>query len=39
MIWVRIDHFRGLDRYYEIDAGEETAVNGAWQDGPKGRTL
>ena len=32
---VRIDHFRGLDRYYEIDAGEETAVNGAWQDGPK----
>ena len=32
---VRIDHFRGLDRYYEIDAGEKTAVNGAWQDGPK----
>lgn len=32
---VRIDHFRGLDRYYEIDADEETAVNGAWQDGPK----
>lgn len=32
---VRIDHFRGLDRYYEVDAGEETAVNGDWQDGPK----
>ena len=32
---VRIDHFRGLDRYYEVDAGEETAVNGEWQDGPK----
>ena len=32
---VRIDHFRGLDRYYEVDAGEKTAVNGEWQDGPK----
>ena len=31
---VRIDHFRGLDRYYEIDAGEETAVNGKWHRGP-----
>lgn len=31
---VRIDHFRGFDRYYEIDAGEETAVNGRWRRGP-----
>lgn len=32
---VRIDHFRGIDRYYEIPAFAEDAVNGAWQDGPK----
>lgn len=31
---VRIDHFRGIDRYYEIDAGEETAVHGEWKKGP-----
>ena len=32
---VRIDHFRGLDRYYEVNANEPTAINGQWQDGPK----
>lgn len=32
---MRIDHFRGLDRYYAIDAGEKTAVNGEWREGPK----
>ena len=32
---VRIDHFRGLDRYYEIPFGAETAVKGVWKDGPK----
>ena len=32
---VRIDHFRGFDRYYEIDAGERTAINGTWRRGPK----
>lgn len=31
---VRIDHFRGFDRYYEIDAGEDTAKNGKWVKGP-----
>lgn len=31
---VRIDHFRGFDRYFEIDAGQETAVNGRWRHGP-----
>lgn len=31
---VRIDHFRGFDRYYEIPFGEPTAVNGKWADGP-----
>ncbi len=32
---VRIDHFRGIDRYYEIDAGSDTAEHGVWQEGPK----
>lgn len=32
---VRIDHFRGFDRYFEIDAGEDTAVGGKWKNGPK----
>ena len=32
---IRIDHFRGIDRYYEIDADAETAIGGAWQEGPK----
>lgn len=27
---VRIDHFRGLDRYYAIDANAFNAVNGDW---------
>ena len=32
---VRIDHFRGFAQYWEIRAGENTAVNGRWVDGPK----
>ncbi len=32
---VRIDHFRGVDRYYEIDADAVTAQAGEWADGPK----
>ena len=32
--YVRIDHFRGLDRYFEIDAGSETAKEGVWIDVP-----
>ena len=31
---VRIDHFRGFDRFYEIDAGEDSAINGRWKRGP-----
>ena len=31
---VRIDHFRGLEAYWEIPADEETAVNGRWVKGP-----
>ena len=32
--YLRIDHFRGLDRYYEINYGEQTARNGEWIDVP-----
>lgn len=32
---VRIDHFRGFDSFFAIDAKEETAVNGKWLEGPK----
>lgn len=32
---VRIDHFRGIDRYYEIPYGAQTAREGSWADGPK----
>lgn len=31
---VRIDHFRGFEAYWEIDAREETAINGRWVKGP-----
>jgi 4-alpha-glucanotransferase len=31
---VRIDHFRGFAGYWEVPAGETTAVNGQWVDGP-----
>lgn len=31
---VRIDHFRGLESYYSIPAGEKTARNGSWKKGP-----
>lgn len=31
---LRIDHFRGFDAYWEVKAGEKTAVNGQWKKGP-----
>ena len=31
---VRIDHFRGFEAYWEVPAGEETAINGRWVKGP-----
>ncbi len=31
---VRLDHFRGFAGYWEIPAGEETAVKGEWKPGP-----
>jgi 4-alpha-glucanotransferase len=33
--WVaRIDHFLGFEAYWEIPAGEPTAINGRWAKGP-----
>lgn len=31
---IRIDHFRGLESYYSVPAGETTAINGKWVKGP-----
>ena len=31
---IRLDHFRGFAGFFEIPAGEETAVNGRWVQGP-----
>lgn len=35
---IRLDHFRGFEAYWEVPAGESTAVNGRWVKGP-GREL
>jgi 4-alpha-glucanotransferase len=31
---VRIDHFRGFEAYWQVAAGETTAMNGEWIKGP-----
>lgn len=31
---IRIDHFIGVVQYYAIPAGDDTAENGSWQEGP-----
>lgn len=31
---IRMDHFRGFEAYWEVPAGERTAVNGRWVKGP-----
>ncbi|MEJ2067780.1 MAG: 4-alpha-glucanotransferase, partial [Deltaproteobacteria bacterium] len=31
---VRIDHFRGLVAYWEVPAGEQTAIHGRWVEAP-----
>jgi 4-alpha-glucanotransferase len=33
--YIRLDHFRGFDQFWEIPASEPTAVNGRWVDGPR----
>jgi len=32
--YIRLDHFRGFAQFWEIPAGETTAINGRWVDGP-----
>ncbi len=32
--YIRVDHFRGFEAYWEIPADEPTAMVGAWVDGP-----
>jgi 4-alpha-glucanotransferase len=34
---IRIDHFRGFEKYYEIPAGAKTAIDGRWVEGPGDR--
>jgi malto-oligosyltrehalose synthase/4-alpha-glucanotransferase len=31
---VRLDHFRAFAGYWEVPAGEKTAINGEWKTGP-----
>ena len=33
--FIRLDHFRGFEQFWEIDASEPTAIHGRWVDGPK----
>jgi len=33
--FIRLDHFRGFDQFWEIPASDPTAVNGRWVDGPR----
>jgi 4-alpha-glucanotransferase len=32
--YIRIDHFRGFEAYWEVPGGETTAMNGRWVKGP-----
>lgn len=32
--WLRLDHFRGFEAYWEIPAGKNTAIHGNWMKGP-----
>ena len=31
---LRLDHFRGFEAYWAVPAGEATAINGKWVEGP-----
>lgn len=33
--YIRLDHFRGFDQFWEIPATDDTAINGHWVDGPR----
>jgi 4-alpha-glucanotransferase len=34
---MRLDHFRGFEKYWEIPATAETAIEGRWVEGPGGK--
>jgi 4-alpha-glucanotransferase len=34
---IRLDHFRGFEKFWEIPAESETAINGHWVEGPGDR--
>jgi 4-alpha-glucanotransferase len=36
---VRVDHFRGVEAFWAVPAGDDTARNGAWMPGPGGQLL
>ncbi|MFB3902994.1 MAG: 4-alpha-glucanotransferase [Acidobacteriota bacterium] len=36
---VRLDHFRGFEAYWEVEAGEKTAAKGRWVKGPGEKLL
>lgn len=31
---IRLDHFRGFEKYWAVPGGETTAINGEWEPGP-----
>lgn len=31
---LRMDHFRGFEKFWAVPASEKTAINGKWQNGP-----
>jgi 4-alpha-glucanotransferase len=31
---IRLDHFRGFEKYWAVPAGETTAIKGKWEKGP-----
>jgi 4-alpha-glucanotransferase len=33
--YIRLDHFRGFDQFWEIPADDPTAIHGRWVDGPR----
>ncbi len=33
--WVRIDHFRGFESYWEVPVSAKSAIAGKWRPGPK----
>ena len=33
--YIRLDHFRGFDQFWEIPAEDSTAITGRWVDGPR----